>query len=72
MRVHNVFHVYLLKKYVSGPNCIFDWIVIQLEHEGDFQVEPVYILDQKFKEIKNKSIGMVKFQWTYYRLEDAT
>ena len=28
MRVHNVFHVSLLKKYVSGPNHIIDWNLI--------------------------------------------
>jgi hypothetical protein len=47
MRVHNVFHVSLLKKYVPDPNHIIDWNVIQVEHEGDFRVEPVRILDQK-------------------------
>jgi hypothetical protein len=28
MRVHNVFHVSLLNKYVSDPNHIIDWNVI--------------------------------------------
>jgi hypothetical protein len=28
MRVHNVFHVSLLKKYVPDPNHIIDWSVI--------------------------------------------
>jgi hypothetical protein len=28
IRVHNVFHVSLLKKQVLDPNHIFDWIVI--------------------------------------------
>jgi hypothetical protein len=60
MRVHNVFHVSLLKKYVHDPNHIIDWNVIQVEHEGDFQVEPVHILDWKVKVIKHKAIGMVK------------
>jgi hypothetical protein len=35
-------------------------------------VEPICILDQKVKVLKNKSIGLVKVQWTYYGLEDAT
>jgi hypothetical protein len=35
MRVHNVFHVSLLKKYVLDPNHISDWTVIQVEYEGD-------------------------------------
>jgi hypothetical protein len=36
MRVHNVFHVSLLKKYVPDPNYIIDWTVIQVGHEGAF------------------------------------
>jgi hypothetical protein len=72
MRVHNVFCVSLLKNYVPDPNNIIDRNVIQVEHEGDFQVEPICILDQKFKVLRNKAIGLVKVQWTYYGLEDAT
>jgi hypothetical protein len=34
--VHNVFHVSLIKKYVPDSNHVFDWIVIQVEHKGDF------------------------------------
>jgi hypothetical protein len=28
MRIHNVFHVSLLKKYVHAPNHVIDWTVI--------------------------------------------
>jgi hypothetical protein len=72
MRVHNVFHVSLIKKYVPDANHAIDWNVIQVEHEGDFLVEPVRILDWKFKVLRNKSIGLVKVQWTCYGPEDAT
>jgi hypothetical protein len=46
--------------------------VIQVEKEGAFQVHPVRILDQKIKQPWNQSIGLVKFQWTWYGPEDAT
>jgi hypothetical protein len=36
--IHNVFHVSLLKKYVSNVNHVIDWNVIQVELEGDFRV----------------------------------
>jgi hypothetical protein len=62
MRVNNVFHVLLLKKYVFDPNHIIDWTVIQVENEGDFWVEQVRILDRKVKVLKNKSIEPVKVQ----------
>jgi hypothetical protein len=43
-----------------------------VEHEGDFRVEPVHIMEQKFKVIRNKAIGIVKVQWTFYGPEDST
>jgi hypothetical protein len=43
-----------------------------VEHEGYFQVESICILGCKFKVLKNKSIGIVKVQWTYYDIEYAT
>jgi hypothetical protein len=72
MRVHNVFHVSLLNKCVSDPNHIIDWNVIQVEHEEDFRVEPIRILDRKVKILRKKYIGPVKVQWSYYGHEDAT
>jgi hypothetical protein len=69
MRVHNVFHVSLLKKYVPDPNHIIDWTVIQVEHEGDFQGGTSTHPGPKFKVLRNKSIGMVKVQWTCYSLK---
>jgi hypothetical protein len=71
MRVHNVFHVSLLKKYVLDPNHIIDWTMIQVENKGDFRVELVCILDQKVKVLRNKAIGLVKVQWTCYDPEDV-
>jgi hypothetical protein len=64
IRVHNLFKVSLLKKYVLDPNHIIDWNVIPVEHEGDFRVELVRILDWKDKVLRKKSIGIVKVQWT--------
>jgi hypothetical protein len=72
MKVHNVFHVSLLNKYVADPNHIIKWIVIQEENEGDFRVKLVRILDQKVKLLRNKSIGLVKVQWNFYGPKDAT
>jgi hypothetical protein len=66
MNVHNVFHVSLLKKYVHDPNHVIDWHLIQVETEGDFQVQPMQILDRKVKMLQNRVIELVKVQWTYY------
>jgi hypothetical protein len=72
MRVHNVFHVSLLNKYVLDPNHIIDWNVIQVEHEGDFRVELLRIMGREVKVIRNKATGLVKVQWTCYGPKDVT
>ena len=72
MNVHNVFHIYLLNKYVHYPNHVIDWHLIQVETEGDFQVQPVRVLDKKVKMLRNRVIEMVKIQWTCYEPKDAT
>eukprot|EP00253_Pinus_taeda_P016528 PITA_16528 len=47
IRVHNVFHVSVLKKYMYDPKHIISWQDIQVEPEGEFLVEPVSILDRR-------------------------
>ena len=51
MTVHNVFHVSLLKKYITDANHVIDWNVIQVEQEGVLEVHPVRILDRKNKQL---------------------
>ena len=72
MRIHNVFHVSLMKQYVPHPNHVIHWTAIQVEHEGDFRVEPICIMDRKVKIFRSKVIILVKVQWTYYSPKDAT
>ena len=46
-RAHNFFHVSLLKRYVHDPNHVINWDVIQVELEGEFQIEPMHIFYRK-------------------------
>ena len=55
-RAHNVLHVSFLKKYVHDPNHIIDWNVIQVEPEGEFQVDPICILNKKVALLWNRYI----------------
>ena len=71
-RAHNVFHVYLLSKYVHYPNHVINWDVIQVEPEGEFRIEPMRILDRKVTMLWNRAIGQVKVQWEHFRPEEAT
>jgi len=36
-----------LKRYIHDPTHIIDWNMVQVEPEGEFQVESLCILDNK-------------------------
>eukprot|EP00253_Pinus_taeda_P006607 PITA_06607 len=72
IRVHNGFHVSVLKKYVYDPRHIISWQDIQVEPEGEFLVKPVNILDQRRVELRRKVISQVKVQWQHFGPEEAT
>ena len=59
-RIHNVFHVSMFRKYVSDPSHILKALPFELDEDLTFEVQPVGIVDQGIKELKNKAIPMVK------------
>ena len=72
IKVHNVFHVSILKKYVHDATHVIKWNVIQVETEGEFQVELECILDKREILLRNRTIGQVKMQWKHLSPKEAT
>ena len=71
-RAHNVFHVSLLKKYIRDPNHVINWDVIQVEREGEFQIDHICILARKVTMLQNQKIGEVNVQWEHRGPKEAT
>jgi len=59
-KIHNVFHVSMLKKYVPDPSHILELPPIELKEDLGFEVKPVQILDRQEKILRSKRILMVK------------
>ena len=57
LRVHNVFHISVLKKYVHDATHVINWNDVQVELEGDFLVAPDCILKQREISLRNHTIG---------------
>ena len=72
IKVHDVFHVSLLKKYVHDATHIIDWNMIQVEPEGEFQSKPFHILDRKERMLWNQATVQIKVQWKHFISEEAT
>ena len=71
-RIHDVFHVSMLKKYISDPSHMLEAPPIELKENLSFEVQPVEIIDQKLKELRNKTSSMVKVLWMSDTVEEMT
>eukprot|EP00253_Pinus_taeda_P030577 PITA_30577 len=72
IRVHNMFHVFVLKEYVYDPKHVIRWQEIQVEPEGEVLVEPLSILDRREVQLRKRVITQVKVQWRHFGPDKAT
>ena len=72
IKVHNVFHISILKIYVPYVSHVIYWNVIQVEPEGEFQVGLERILDGRELLLQNYTIRQVKVQWKHLSPKEAT
>eukprot|EP00253_Pinus_taeda_P002783 PITA_02783 len=72
IRVHNVFHVSVLKKYVYDPKHVIRWQDIQVKPEGEILVEPLNVLDRREVMLQKRAITQVKVQWQHFGPDVAT
>ena len=71
-RIHNVFHVSMLKKYVSDPSHFLEAPPLERNEGLSFEVQLVGVVDQGIKELRNKVIPMVKVLWRNDTIEEIT
>ncbi|XP_071921800.1 uncharacterized protein [Coffea arabica] len=71
-RIHDVFHVSLLKKYHPDPTHILPSEDIELDESLTYEERPIRILDKKVKDLRNKQIPLVKVLWKHHEVEEAT
>ena len=72
VRVHNVFHASLLKKYVYETKHVIDWSLLQVELEGEFSPEPFHILDKREVQLWKCIVVQLKVQWKHFEVDEAT
>ena len=71
-RVHNVFHISMLRKYISDPSHVLETPEIELRDDLSYEEQPVQILGREEKELRNKAIFLVKVLWRNHLVEEAT
>jgi hypothetical protein len=70
--MHDVFHVYVLRHYVSDPTHVIDMSSLQVSNEGVLTAEPIHILDHCIRKLRHRTLDQVKVQWDNYSPHSAT
>ena len=71
-KIHNAFHVSMLWRYRSDPSHVVSKETIELRPDLTYEEEPVEILAQQVKELRNKKIPLVKVLWRNHKTKEAT
>ncbi|KAL0551646.1 hypothetical protein IC582_010735 [Cucumis melo] len=70
--VHDVFHVSMLRKYVSDPSHVVDYEPLEIDENLSYTEQPIEVLAREVKMLRNREIPLVKVLWRNHRVEEAT
>ena len=71
-RVHNVFHVSMLRKYILDPSCVLNYEPLKIKDNLTYEEVPIQILDYKDQLLCTKTISLVKVLWKNHTMEEAS
>ena len=71
-RIHDVFHVSMLRKYIQDPSHVLTEQPVEIKENLTYEEEPVQILDRREQVLRNKTIPLVKVLWRSHTVEEAT
>ncbi|GMI64566.1 hypothetical protein HRI_000125900 [Hibiscus trionum] len=71
-KIHNVFHVSLLRRYRLDPSHVMPVEEVELNPDLTYDEEPVEILDSDSKVLRSMTIELVKVLWRHRGVEEAT
>ncbi|KAH9671844.1 Endonuclease [Citrus sinensis] len=70
-RLHNVFHVSVLRKYIADPLHVLDYQSIQINEDMSYEEQPIEIVDRNEQVLRNRVIPLVKVRWMNHSIEEA-
>ena len=71
-RIHDVFHVSMLRKYHPDPTHVIQWEAIGIQPDHSYDEGPIKIVDRQVRVLRNKEISLVKVIWLHHGTEEAT
>ena len=71
-QVHPVFHVSMLRKYISGSSHVLQPQSVEVNEDLTYEEEPVAIVDYQVRQLGSKAIPMVKVLWRNNNVKEYT
>ena len=71
-RIHDTFHVSMLRKHISDPSHVLREQPVQLKENLTYEETLVQIIDRKEQVLRSKVIPLVKVLWKNHEREAAT
>ena len=71
-KVHNVFHVSMLRKYIPDPSHVLRDQPVELKDNLTYKEQPMQIVDRIEHILLNKVISLVKVVWGNHGMKEAT
>ena len=71
-KIHNVFHISNLRKYVPDSKHVIEYEPLQIQENLSYEEIPIKILDRKEQVLRTKTIPIVKVLWRNHSTEEAT
>ncbi|XP_061975772.1 uncharacterized protein LOC133697312 [Populus nigra] len=71
-KVHDVFHVSLLRKADVDPARVLPQVLVEVKEDVTLELRPIRILDQEVKELRSKKIPIIRILWQNAQIEEET
>ena len=71
-RIHDTFHVSMLRKYIPDLSHVLREQPVQLKENLTYEETPVQIVDRKEQVLRSKVISLVKVLWKNHEREVTT
>ena len=71
-KIHNVFHVSTLRKYIYDPSHVVELEPIQISKDLTYEEVPIQIMDVMDKVLCHVVVKLVKIQWSNHSIREAT
>ena len=71
-RIHPVFHVSMLRKYISDHSHVLQPQTMELSEDLTYEEYPVAIVDRQVRQLRTKEIPMLRVLWSNHTVKDCT